>query len=94
MPTSTIPRQKNPKDAFAALGAVCMACALAIAIGAGISLAENHFSWVLFVVALLAFVNGLALIWLGDWCDWMKTRLAFVEQDLPPPRDADVKAGD
>jgi hypothetical protein len=88
----SIPRQKTPKDAFAALGVVCLACALGIAIGAGIKLKDHLVDWELTLIALLAFVNGVALIWLGEWAHWMKTRLAHVEQDLPPPKDTDLRA--
>ena len=87
----SIPRQKTPKDAFSALGAVCLLCALALAVAAAIDLADNVFSWEMFVLVVLSFVNGLALLWLGDWSDWVKTRLAHLEQDIPPPRDMDVK---
>jgi hypothetical protein len=88
----SIPRQKTPKDAFAALGAVCVLCALGIAVGAGIKLKDSLVDWELIFISLLAFVNGVALIWLGDWTNWMKTRLLHVEQDMPAPKDADVKA--
>jgi hypothetical protein len=87
----SIPRQKTPKDAFAALGVVCLLCALAIAIAAGIKLKDRLVDWELCFISLLAFVNGVALIWLGEWCHWMKTRLIHVEQDMPPPKDADVR---
>jgi hypothetical protein len=88
----SIPRQKTPKEAFAALGAVCLLCAVAIAIAAGIKLKDSLVDWELIFICVLAFVNGLALIWLGEWTNWMKTRVLHVEQDIPPPKDADVRA--